>query len=123
MARTDVIQAVEGAAPIRGVRLVSGASTYSREGEGFRQERLLRDGPDADSTAAAKLDGAVERLNEVARIFNTSLRFVVQPGHEIVVEVIDNQTKEVVRRIPPGQVLEADSKLQSALGVLFDEKA
>lgn len=121
MPGTDAVQAVEAVVRPRGPWSPQETARQPWPQPPFRSEPLGREGE--ASAEAAKLANAVDRLNQLARVFNTSLHFVVQAGHEIVVEVIDNETKEVIRRIPPGQVLEVDSKLQATLGLLLDAKA
>lgn len=70
------------------------------------------------------VDQAVERLNRMADIFATSLRFSIHEAtHTIMVRVVDTRTGEVIREIPPEQILNAVAKMQEMLGLLFDEKA
>lgn len=71
-----------------------------------------------------RIDQAVERLNRLADIFATALRFSVHEAtRTIMVRVVDTRTGEVIREIPPQQILDAVAKMQELLGLLFDEKA
>ncbi|HEX6971851.1 MAG TPA: flagellar protein FlaG [Limnochordia bacterium] len=121
MAGHEVVQAIEGAAAVRRALGLSGS--FGQPGTQAQEARPVARESDAVGETARKIAAAVDHLNEVARIFNTRLHFIVLPGHEIVVEVIDEETGEIIRRIPPGPILEAEAKMQAALGVLFDEKA
>lgn len=74
--------------------------------------------------AESKVDQAVERLNKMADLFAVALRFSVDKETDrIVVRMIDSQTGELIRQIPPQQLLDIAAKMQEVLGVLFDAKA
>jgi flagellar protein FlaG len=63
-------------------------------------------------------------LNESARMFNVSLTFEInEDANRIVVSVINSETDEVVRQIPPQEVLDLASRLNEMVGVLFNETA
>lgn len=88
-----------------------------------------RTGPEARPAEGTPADQerqvsqAAERLNKLADAFATSLRFSVhQDTNTIVVRVVETQTGQVIREIPPEQVLDAVARLQEYLGVLFDAR-
>lgn len=63
-------------------------------------------------------------LNESARMFNVSLNFEVnEDAKRIVVSVVNSETEEVVRQIPPQEVLDLAARLNEMVGVLFNETA
>lgn len=63
-------------------------------------------------------------LNESAKMFNVSLTFEInEDAKRIVVSVINSETDEVVRQIPPQEVLDLASRLNEMVGVLFNETA
>lgn len=68
------------------------------------------------------LPSVVEKMNQALHIFNPSLQFEMVDGHRIVVRVVDTITGEVIRQIPPEELLETYRKLNEALGVLIDRK-
>jgi len=66
---------------------------------------------------------AVERLNELMTSRNRSLRFEVDHASgRTVITVINDATKEVVRQIPPPDLLQIASNLD-AVGSLIDARA
>ncbi|HEY8347861.1 MAG TPA: flagellar protein FlaG [Symbiobacteriaceae bacterium] len=69
------------------------------------------------------LEEAVEKMNEVVRIFDRALQFEVVKPHRIVIRVVDTRTGEVIRQMPPEKLLEAFYRMEEALGLLLDEKA
>jgi flagellar protein FlaG len=66
---------------------------------------------------------AVSVQNYLADL-NTNLSFEVhEKTGELVVKVVDRSTKEVIRQIPPEDLLQLHDKLEELRGVLFNGKA
>jgi flagellar protein FlaG len=54
---------------------------------------------------------------------NTHLQFHLHDKlNEYYVEVVDDQTKEVIRQIPSKKILDVAAKMQEMIGLLVDEK-
>lgn len=68
------------------------------------------------------LSAVVDKMNKTLNIFNPSLQFEVAEGHRIIVRIVDTETGEVIKQIPPEELLETYRKLTEALGVLIDRK-
>jgi len=66
-------------------------------------------------------------IDAVAQAFGTQVRFAVNnESHQIIVQVYDVETKEVIREIPPEQIVKVLSKImdaRDAKGLLLDERA
>lgn len=59
--------------------------------------------------------------NEMIR--NVGLQFVVhEDTGRVVVTVIDESTGEVIREIPPSEVLKLAASIDKAIGIIFDQK-
>ncbi len=59
--------------------------------------------------------------NEMIR--NVGLHFVVhEDTGRVVVTVIDESTGEVIREIPPSEVLKLAASIDKAIGIIFDQK-
>ncbi|GAV26149.1 hypothetical protein ciss_20820 [Carboxydothermus islandicus] len=71
-----------------------------------------------------QLEAAVEKLNKVVNSFTpTELKFEIhEDSKELMVKVINAETKEVIREIPPHQVLEIVAEIKKLLGILVDTK-
>ncbi len=70
------------------------------------------------------LEEIVEGLNEMAQIFNRGLDFAVhEETHRLMVKVIDKETDEVIREIPPKEILDMVAKMQDTFSVLLDVRA
>jgi flagellar protein FlaG len=70
-----------------------------------------------------KLEEVTNKLNEFLEIQNRSLKFILHDGlDEYYVQVINSETKEVIREIPPKKLLDAFYTMQKFLGMIVDEK-
>lgn len=70
-----------------------------------------------------KLQQAVDTVNEFLQINHSSSKFVLHDGLErYFVQVVDAQTEEVVKEIPPKKLLDAFYEMQKLLGMIVDEK-
>jgi len=70
-----------------------------------------------------KLQQAVETVNEFLQINHSSSKFVLHEGLErYFVQVVDAETEEVVKEIPPRKLLDAFYEMQKLLGMIVDEK-
>ncbi len=88
---------------------------------GTRQVGEQEDRPgDARKLEGEELDGTVSDLNVLAQQMHRELRFAVdEDSGEVVVKVIDSETDEVLRQIPPEEVLKLRERLIDAAGVIF----
>ncbi|ADH98582.1 flagellar protein FlaG [Salisediminibacterium selenitireducens] len=71
-----------------------------------------------------QLDEAADAMTELSMLRNTSLSF---ERHEkldrTMVKVIDQQTDEVIKEIPPEEFLDMISSMLEFAGILIDKKA
>jgi uncharacterized FlaG/YvyC family protein len=72
---------------------------------------------------AAELQQAAATMNDAMRLFQRSVEFEVLRGHRVVIRVVDSQTKEIIREVPPKRLLDALQEIGKTLGVIMDEKA
>ncbi len=69
------------------------------------------------------LEEAVEQLNDTVRTFDQSLRFELHEETERwMIEVWDRENEEVIKEIPPEDVLNVVAHIQKVLGVLLDQR-
>jgi flagellar protein FlaG len=67
---------------------------------------------------------AVDQLENVAKLANRSVHFKInESGDDVQVLVINEDTDEVIREIPPDAVLELAERIQGTLGLLIDKVA
>jgi flagellar protein FlaG len=68
------------------------------------------------------IEGAVSDLNVLAQQMRRELQFSVEEDSgELVVKVIDKETDEVVRQIPPEVLLELRKRMTEAAGAIFSD--
>lgn len=66
---------------------------------------------------------AIEAANNKIEIHNNRLEFSIhEKTKEIMVKVIDKETEEVVKEIPPEKILDIVAGLMELAGLLVDEK-
>lgn len=66
---------------------------------------------------------AVEEANKKLAGANTEFRFSIhEKTKQISVKIINTETKEVIREIPPEKILDLVAKLCEQAGLLVDEK-
>ncbi len=69
------------------------------------------------------LEKIAEELNEDFRIFNASISFSVDKDTgTTVVKIFDRDTEEIIREIPPEELLSLAAKLTDIIGRLVDKK-
>jgi flagellar protein FlaG len=74
--------------------------------------------------AATQSDSAQARADEAPVLSEHSLEIRYSEEHRrFVIKVLDTATGEVIREIPPEQLLEAASRLDKIRGLIFDEKS
>ncbi len=70
------------------------------------------------------IEGAVDGMNEIVEHVHRGLRFVLhEDTNRMMVRVIDVVTDEVIKEIPPEDVLDTAARIREMIGILIDEKA
>lgn len=64
----------------------------------------------------------VDELAKVALSFNRRLDFTIfEETNQVVVRVIDQDTNEVIRQVPPEELLKLHARIREAVALLVDE--
>ncbi|WP_200763833.1 flagellar protein FlaG [Nitrosophilus alvini] len=67
---------------------------------------------------------SIEDLNKKMSMLNSQLKIETDEDTGIqVVKIIDSETKEVIRQLPPDVVLKIAKYIDEVTGILFNEKA
>jgi len=70
-----------------------------------------------------KVQEAVGKMNEMLEVTNSTSKFMYHDGLErYYVTVVDRETEEVVKEIPPKKLLDSFYEMQKMLGMIVDEK-
>jgi len=71
-----------------------------------------------------ELEQAVTEINQKLALHNTRLVFAIHDKtHAVMVKVVNADTGETVREVPPKKVLDIRAMTMEELGLLVDEKA
>lgn len=71
----------------------------------------------------AFVEKAIDKANYTFEIQNRSLRFKIhERTNEVIVKVIDSETQEVIREIPPEKLLDMFANMLEMAGLLVDER-
>jgi len=68
-------------------------------------------------------DKFVQEANK--KIFTTGRQFsykMHEATNRVAIKIIDRETKEIIREVPPEKTLDAAAKMLELVGIIFDEK-
>lgn len=86
-------------------------------------EELKLANDDERKVSSEEMQLAVDSVNEFFEINHSELKFVFHEGLEkYFVQLIDTNTEEVVREIPPKKLLDAFYEMQKLAGMIVDER-
>lgn len=78
---------------------------------------------DQSEETKTKLQEAVSAMNEILETNDSTSRFKYHEGLDrYYVTVVDKNTDEVVKEIPPKKLLDAFYEMQKMIGMIVDEK-
>ena len=76
-----------------------------------------------DNVSKEKLEEAVKSINEFLNIQQKASKFVFHEGlGEYYVQLVDAETQEVIKEIPPEKLLNAFYEMKKLAGMIIDEK-
>ncbi len=80
--------------------------------------------PQNESLSAEETKQVTSDLNEYMSDLQTNLRFSIYEklDHQVVVEIKNRQTDELIKQIPSEEILELRVKMEELTGMLLDEK-
>lgn len=113
---------VSGLFPIATRELIApGSKSVSENGaEDSFPPKGSKDRPHPEAT---DLQAVAEAVNEkIGMIHNVDLQFAIHEGSgQMVVTVMDSTTGEIIREIPPSEILNLAARLEEMVGLLFDQ--
>ncbi|MEX5216215.1 MAG: flagellar protein FlaG [Nitrospiraceae bacterium] len=81
-------------------------------------------GPQPTHIETSDLQKAVDRVREVFQNVEPRLQFEVDPDlHRVIVKIMNGDSGEVIRQIPPQEVLDLAKNLQTSKGLLLKQQA
>lgn len=115
----EKLNSIKGAFPLSEEKSVS----PERETQKILETQKNRDISDKTENVwdMNKLEKAVEYTNKLAKSLNRRLNFSVDKSTgELVVKVIDVDTDEVIRQIPPEEMLRLIARFDQTNALIFD---
>jgi flagellar protein FlaG len=77
--------------------------------------------PSKPKLTQEQLQSITDELNKAMQMVGTKLSFSVDKAtKKTVIKVFDSQTGELIRQIPPEDMLEASQRITELVGILFD---
>lgn len=87
-------------------------------------ETRVKKPPEQSAPGAVEVDRVVNELNELVQNTQRALQFSVdQDSGRTVIRVMDKETDEVIRQIPPEEALKLAQRFEDSLGALMQTEA
>ncbi|MCD4741889.1 MAG: flagellar protein FlaG [Desulfobacteraceae bacterium] len=89
-----------------------------------KEEQKAGKANQGESLSAEETKQITEDLNEYMNDLQTNLRFSIYEklDHQVVVEIKNRKTDELIKQIPSEEILELRVKMEELTGMLLDEK-
>ncbi len=70
-----------------------------------------------------EIEAIIKEMNEFIRIFNTKVAFELdKETGKMILRIIDVQTNEVIRQIPPEELLRISKRISELLGLIINAR-
>ncbi|HHT43017.1 MAG TPA: flagellar protein FlaG [Firmicutes bacterium] len=96
----------------------------SQTGRELSVDQLGKEGLQTEEVNKLDVENAVEVINKSMEYANRALRFSIhEDTQRIMVKVVDVQNDEVIKEIPPEEVLDTVARIREMIGLLVDKRA
>jgi len=109
-----------------GSKAIAQASTDQDKEIAQSHQTVQKDKPTSEetSTAVEEINREVEQINDQLSALNRSIRFSVDDStHDIVVRVVDKESGEVIKELPPENILKLRERMKELSGLMVEEEA
>ena len=65
---------------------------------------------------------AIQSVNDYVEMFNTKVSFSIDEKSREIIHVFDNDSGELIRQIPPEEMIQLVDKLEEIAGIIFNNK-
>ena len=65
---------------------------------------------------------AIDSINNYVEMFNNKVSFSIDEKSREIIHVYDNETGDLIRQIPPKEMIELVDKLEEIAGIIFNNK-
>jgi flagellar protein FlaG len=101
-------------------------TTAVRKTDKNQPEQMATDTVDSSQAQVNpdQLIKAVENLNKTSELYNQGLHFKVhEETKQLVVQIVNQESGEVIKQIPPEEVLDMEARIGEMVGLIIDKKA
>lgn len=115
----DIVQAINNALQIRPIGIESNVQTELKDGT----TQTHQEKPQEVVFSKEELQKKVDEINEYVLGFNAQFSFKVHEGTgRTFVRLIDMQTHDVIKEIPPENMLDVVAGIWDLMGIVVDRK-
>jgi len=83
----------------------------------------LKNNTDTKSISKNDIKSLVEKLNSSISTLNDRVKFSYsEDAKALVVKVIDSKTGQVIRQIPPEELIKLEASLSQSIGIIFNKE-
>lgn len=101
--------------------MIQGRDNYQHINPGFRTNINRQE--EENIHLKEELENSIQELNKTLEALHKDLRFQVHEKSErLMVEVIDLIKNEVIKEIPPRELLDMLGRIREMVGLIIDEK-
>ncbi|UOQ85191.1 flagellar protein FlaG [Gracilibacillus salinarum] len=98
-------------------------STSARERSNNHEQAAIQPTTEVTETNPEQLKSMVDGLNSFLEPSNTSIKYELHDKLDrYYVTIVDRETKEVVKEIPPKKLLDVYASMAELMGFIVDEK-
>ncbi len=106
------------------VGVKSSVTEKERQDQQSVREIDIRQAKAIEPIEVEDVEAAVRDINEFVQTVQRDLRFSVDENSgRTVITVLDSETQEIVRQIPPEKLMAAAENIEQLRGLLFDAEA
>lgn len=70
-----------------------------------------------------EVEKVIKELNQFIQIFNTKITFEIdKEARRTILKIVDVETSEIIRQIPPEELLIISKRISELLGLIINEK-
>lgn len=109
--------------PVRVKGTGVGSVAIAQESTGRNREieqprRILQ----KDTRSAEEVQKDLDVINSQLRSMNRSIQFSIDKGtHDIIVKVVDKESGEVIRQLPPESIIKLRERMADIAGLIVEE--
>lgn len=107
---------------VQSVQKSSKTNKHSKDSDS-REEQSFGTNQQGGSISPEKVKTVMDELNKKMKLTHTECEYTLhEETNRISIKVIDQDSKEIIREIPPEKTLDMISKIWEIAGLLVDEK-